>query len=863
MILNPNSQFSPEIEEVLSNQFNCPPGQIALIHYDFMACRHWCPDAPEVDALTLADVHGVYAIHNYDNVNQETWATYLSRVTKVKEKRDDANDPFLPSWNSKTDDRPTAWMTDTNVDIPPQFKEALTTVFKKCAPVSAEVSGIELLGLPPTADQGLMNEIVGGLEYMSNFLIDGMGESMDDNNTMFRWSRSLCILAGLGFPALRHFAERLAPIESDWAYWANCSDHELRADVMEARKICCYPVGLLRADFADVQRICTNAPIAPRWLKASLAVHLFKYVRFIGNFNGKPALWVCYKGEHSYLTLTPEGVNQRLNEDLNASVRRSLCHILEIRQVSGRTRIGLDDLIDDVISKTHPRDFPKQRDLKEVPYLIVPRAVQITPSHELRSEFRWINPGILVSGLAEIDLETGRVQRTTVTGSAAASLAWPRGGMNAAETKTWWANLPKIVKPMLPSQILRSIIRNVNDLGHGEGFWALVDAMILADLARDQLAGSAVGHSLINEFPLVTIYPMGHTKETTTNQGKTNFARILVNTLAQGVPVTHAGKTPSAPSQRAAAAPIDEFGTALYDEFQLPSSFDHFLAQAGIQTLSTGGISSPGRAGENGRGAALKHPLFLTVKVSAFPPDIRNRTLPIFMDVLTDATRCSVDELSQIMSGIVSSTVRLSALMWLKKNNFVERACAAKLVQGNFRFNGHLTMAALLTPNGATDDINAYLVAAEKQCNAQHLASDESGLSDNIGLNSHFDPVWYFKQCSEYTLTQLAALTANDQVMCLAVMCIVIEDNGTRPLFRVQYDYSMTEKAMTDRFSQAITDGQMVRDDGWRLDKIKKTGKEVRNGKDVKISTMSRKCVVLTRINMSDEAVPTVPATHS
>jgi hypothetical protein len=853
-----NEKFSPEIEEILSTVFNCPPGQIAIIHYDYVSRRHWCPDAPEVDALTLSDVHGVYSIHNYDTVNQETWSEYLNRVTKVEEKREDSNDPFLPSWISKTEDRPTAWMHDSNEQLPAQFKEALTKVFKKCVPVSADVSGLNLIGLPPTFDTNTMSDIIGSLEFMSNFIVDSMGESMDDNNTMFRWSRSLCTLAGLGFTALRHFAERLAPIESDWSHWASCSDEDLRADVLEARKICCYPISLLRADYTDLQRICADAPVAPRWLKASLAVHLFKNVRYISNFNGKPTLWVCYKGEHSYLALAPEGVNQRLTEDANLSVKKSLCNILEIRQVTGRNRLDLDDLIGDVLSKTHPRDFPKQRDLKEVPHLIVPRAVRITPSHELHSEFRWINPGIMVSGLAEIDLETGKVLRTTVAGPTAASLSWPRGEMSQAEIKTWWANLPKVVKPMLPSEILRPLIRNVNDLGHPEGLWALVDAMILADLARDDLAGTRIGNSMINEYPLVTVYPMGHTKETTTNQGKTNLARILVNTLALGVPVTHAGKTPSAPSQRAAASPIEEFGTALYDEFQLPESHEHFLAQAGLQTLSTGGISSPGRAGENGRGASLKHPLFFTVKVSAFPPDIRNRSIPIFMDVLTDATRCSSDELAMIMSGVVSNNVRLSALMWIRKNEFVKRASEASLIQGKLRFDGHMTLSSLLTSSGKLDEVNNYLIAAEAQCNLQQTAADESGLSDSVGLNSKFDGVWYFRNCSEYTLNQIADQCENDQVMCLHVMRVVIEDAGARRFADIVRQFGGKERSLNLSFSDAIKEGRMVRPDGWYMEWVRKMGNKVLNGKTDKPDDVnrSRDCVVVRNKKAMEKTVP-------
>jgi len=852
-----NEKFSTEIEEILSTVFNCGPGQIVLVYHDYMACRHWCPDAPEVDNLKPADLHGVYSIHNYDAANKETWAEFLARVTSVEDKRDESTNPFLPSWNSKTDDRPTPWMNDCGVMIATQYKEALTKIFKKSAPYSSEKGLIDLIGMPPTDDLNALVDVAEGLEFVSNFIVDAMGESTDDNNTMFRWSRALCTLAGLGFDVLRHFAEKLAPIEGDWANWANCTDDELRADVVEARGICCYPITLLRTDYRELQQVCADATISPRWIKASLAVHLFKHVRYIRSFNGRPTLWIAYRGEYAHVPFPPEAADLRLTDDLNASLKKSLCSILGIRQVSGRNALGIDSLINDVLAKIHPRDFAKPRDLRDTPHLVVPKTVKITPAHELRSDYRWINPGIMVQDLAEIDLDTGEVHRTTVSGSVAASMSWPRGEMSEAEKKTWWANLPKVVKPMLPSQILKQLIRNVNDLGHSDGFWALLDATILADLARDQLAGSAVGNSLIIEYPLVIVYPMGHTKETTTNQGKTNIARILVNALVQGVPVTHAGKTPSAPSQRAAAAPIEEFGTALFDEFQLPTSHEHFLAQEGLQTLSTGGVSSPGRAGENGHGASLKHPLFFTVKVSAFPPDIRNRTLPIFLDVLSELTRCTSEELAQIMSGIISNIVRLSALMWLKKSNFIERCCAAKLKQGKFRFDGHMTIAALLTSTGTTEDIDAYLTAAEEQCNAQHTAADDSGLSDSVGLNNKFDPVWYFKNCSEYTLTQLAEQTETDQIMCLHVMRVIVEDSGARKFADTIRQNAVKEKAANSQFSDAIRAGIMTRPDGWFLEWVTKDGNKVVNGKTETPSSRTRECVVLRNKKAIEKTNPT------
>ncbi len=839
--------FSTEIKEILSSVFNAGPGLIAQIHLDYVTARENIPDAPAIEDLQPSDVHGVYSIHNYSFENDASWAEFVARVTKVEEVRDESSNPFLPNWHSKTDDRQTPWLSDTGgmVQVAPQYKDAITAAFKKAVPVSSDVGLLELVGIAPTTDLLTLIDVTQALNSVSHLIVDGIGESTDENNALFRWSRALCTLAGLGLDVLRHFAERLAKIESDWSYWATCTDAELRDDIIEARKISCYPVALLRADYRDLQTICADATLSPRWIKPLLAVHLFKHVRYFRNFDGKPALFAAYRGEYAHIPLVPEGINLRLTDDLNGSAKRSLCSILGIRNISGRNAIGIDMLIDDVLSKIHPRDFAKPRELKDVPHLVVPGMVNMVPSHELRGDYKWINTGLMIENLARIDLETGKVQESVVTGPQVISLAWPRGDMRPAELKTWWANLPRVVKPALPSQILKQLFRNVNDLGHPEGFWAMVDAVVLADLMREDLAGTPVGNSLINEYPLVISYPMGHTKETTTNQGKTSIVRTLVNALVQGVPVTHAGRSSSAPSQRAAASPIEEFGTALYDEFQLPESHEHFLAQAGLQTLSTGGRGGPGRAGENSKGFYLKHPLFFTVKVSAFPPDIRNRTIPIFMDTITEDTRCSPEELAMITSGIVSNVLKLSALMWIRKTNFVERCSAAKLRQGKCRFDGHMTIATLLTKEGKADDINAFMNAAEGQCNAQQLAADDSGLSDNIGISSQFDPLYYFKNCSDYTINQLADTTEQDQVLCLPLMRQIVEDAGVRKFQDIARQHGGKERALLMRFSDAIKSGRMVRADGWYMEWVVKDGVNIVTDKGTKPSERLRECVVI------------------
>lgn len=840
-------KLTAEVQEILSRDCCCSPGLINLVQLDYERIRVGIPDAPDVENLKPEDAHGVYNIHKFDFENVVSWKEFVTRVTCIEVPSIKPENPFSPNWNSMSDDRPTQWVSDTGVDLPVQYKDAIAKVFDRCTPLNATNNWNDQIGTAPTNDTHAIISVTEGLEFLSNVFLDGMDESTGVSTALRRWSQALAMLAGLGFTMLRHFAEKFSHIERDWIHWANCSDAELREDIVEAQKNSGYPISLLRADFKDLQRIVVDAMIAPKWLKACLAVHLMKYVRYIPNFRGNPTLWAVYRGEYSHIAFTEEGINQRMLDDTNADLRKSVCSILGIRQVARRNRLAIDDMIDEVLAHLHPRDFPRQRDLRDAPYLIVPRSVKITPSHELRSDFKWMDPGIMVSNIAKIDLNTGKVEYGTVTGPQALCMAWPRQEMRVAEMKTWWANLPKVVKPMRPSQLLKLLFRNINTLGHDDGYWALIDSLIIGDLARDELAGTAVGSAMLNEYPLFMVYPMGHTKETTTNQGKTSYARTVVNALAQGVPVTGAGRSPSAPSQRAAAAPIEEFGTALYDEFQLPSSHDHFLAQAGLQILSTGGVSSPGRAGENGGGAALKHPLFFTVKVASFPPDIRNRSIATFMDVLTDETRGTPEELAVIMSGIIATLVRLSALMWIRKEGFVEKASKAKLVQGKLRFSGHMTLATLLAAEQKPDDINAYLIAAEAKCDSQQLAADASGLSENIGLMGECDGVYYFETCSAYTLEQLAEVCNEDQVMCLAALRRIVEDAGARRFGDVLSNHKVKERAFLLKFSAAIDKGLMKRDDGWQISKRKKMGDLVHNGKEVVPSKGSRESVILTK----------------
>jgi hypothetical protein len=735
-------------------------------------------------------------------------------------------------------------VSDTG-ELAAEYQEAINRALRHASPIPDEQGHGDNIGNAPIYDESILVDVVKALSVVSPLVVDGMGESTDDNLVEWRWSRALVMLAGLGFTALRHFAKKLARTESEWDFWATCSDEELRADVIKARETCGYPMALLRADYQNLQQICSDGQLSPRWIKACLAVHLFKYVRLIENYrDGKPALWMAHKGSFSHVIFDPEGLTQSLGDLINRNIRTSICLHLGIRQERGRNRIELDEKIDAVLGRIHPCDFASVRDLKTSPYLIIPPAVKISQAHERKVEYRWLNTGIEINGVAGIDLESGDVEETTIDGPLTIALNWPRGAMSDADQKTWWANLPKKVIPLLPSQMIKHIVRNSDTLGHPNGYFPLLDATILIDLVREELAGTRVGNSIMTEFPLMMIYPMGHTKETTTNQGKTNLARIIGNVFANGLPVTPNSKSPSAPAQRVMASGMERFGTAIIDEFQLPESHDHFLAQAGLQSFATGSRGGPGRVGENSEGFRLQHPLLFTCKIAAFPPDVRNRTIPTFLNIVTDESRCSSEDLSLMTSGKLSYGIRLGALMWIHKNGFVDKVAGLPLKQGKSRYDGHQTVATYLAGGDATD-IDAYLVAAEEQCESQMLLADASGLADNIGLSTAFDPYFYFSECSDLTLKVVNDATNSDQVTCLVSMRSIIEDNGSRKFADVVRTHGGKERSLLLQWSDAIKNGLMKRPDGWKLAWTKKGGEKAVSGKGEHKVERQRDCVIL------------------
>lgn len=801
---------------------------------DYLKMQPHIPGAPLVEALTPDDVFPLTRLHDIDLVNRETWQAFCERTNAEEDELFQTANPFMPSWEFKEEGKTNAWLRSFQErGAPPdQLRERLDEVLAAVQPIGDPRA---LLGIDPVGphEQLYLDEVVQAATTISRLFAHEIGHD-STAGAEFRWGPTLSMLSGLGLRAMRTFGRKLAQTDEDWQFWSSpdCDDSQLKTSILEGRRISGYPAALFRADFTDLHdAVATwidNTGNVPFWMQPVIALHILKYVRFTPKFNEGPAISIAYRTRHSLVPINPDGIEQTLGDPINASVANVICKHLRIPFSTGNRRNvpPMNAPVLAVLRSLRPRDLPFLRDIAKHPHLVVPPGVTISQSHAQVSSYQWANTGIEVSDAVAIDVKSGRVGNTVVTGADALAVKWPRTILEPSDYHTWRANIPDNVAPRRPSEIVREKIKNLNTFGHDEGFNALLDALIFTALLRERLAGSVVGSFLPGEFPLVVAYPTGHTLDTTTNQGKTNLMRIVGGSICPNIQVVNATRSSSAPAQRACAAPIEDDGTVIYDEFVLPSSHDHFMAQSGLQTLATGGRVTPGRAMENSRGVKLRYPLFFTAKIAAFPPDMMSRQLPIFLDTLTADTRASDTELATIMSGKAANLVRLSALMWMEKHDFLKQVRAAMNVSGSWRFTGHYTVSTLLTGDRSPEPINAYFGAAMRQTAQQRLLADESGLTDNIGAVSGFDPAYYLRNASDVTLKTLAERTATEFVSPLSAMRILLEDMGSRSYDRVISSHGGKERSLLNEFANAIKAGRMVHN-GWAFQYV--TTKDERN----------------------------------
>lgn len=776
------------------------------------------PGIPALEDLTPEDAGAMERAAHFNAEMHKDWEGLKTLARRLKEGELDNINPFLGHAYAKTDDRPNLWAQDTN-GMDATARGQLGEFLKISSPLHGTLQS--RFNQPPTNDAEILEEFARFVVANSSIFFWSLGEN--DENPEWRWGPCLCMLAGMGFPFLRRVALCMQH-EPCWQFWARASDEELLRDVLEAHSIHGYPCGILRVEWyrmCSAMRNCTlttstGAIQHPRWLKAALAAHIFRHSRLIPDWDGQTVLVAAYRGARNYITISDKGVHSSFRTKANIQNAGDICKALGVKSGPANSASWFEELAPLVFGMLRPDSLARVRDPSSRTDILIPPRVSIGSRSTRWSEYHWVNPGVSIWGVARLDMESGRITRDAdYSEDDAMVYDWPLKEVPEAQLRNWGSNVPDFVPDdQTPWSILTQHVKNINTLGHPKGVAALFNSMVFLDLLRPQLAGTKAGATLSHEFPIFTVLPMGHEKTSTTNQGKTFLLRIVSQCCVPrlGEPM-RASRTASAPAQRATAAPIEEHGTAAYDEFILPNSREHFLDQAGIQNLSTGGVATPGRAGENSKGVSLTHPLFIAAKVASFPQDILNRMLPVFLDALTPETKSAASELEDVLSGKVSLIMRLATIRMLHKLRLVDTIKKMPVVSGEWRFNLHLSLVDAMQ---AREDAMAYLNSAWSHMERQKVLADASGLSDDIGISETFDPSDYWEQCTPRGMDELSAMVYLDEqgrhlISPSDVLKGIVEDNGRRSLASVLREFHMKERAARTLLIQQVRDS----DGGW------------------------------------------------
>ena len=793
---------------------------------------HECPGAPPPGELTEEDIPAIGAFPRFfenpppDDDDLATWDWDHFREIELAEFRRDAlqSDPYMPSWYMKTDEanRQTPWV-DSWGSISEVGRSKLDFVCAVNRP-NENLSLRDRLSVRPTSSDLALADTVEALIKLEKYMLRPLGLYGDGDNAVWRWGPTLCLASSFGMTVLRYLAAEWGKTWEDWQHWATCPEQELMHDLIEAHKASAYPLGFLRVEWWRLRHALADEQLAgnggvnqiPYAYQLRQLVHILQHTRIVVNrLTGERALRMVYRGNFAVVPI--ESMELPLGAIKHKQLAAEMCRVLQMPSSGNPNRREWDEeCTAKLFAKLLPQYFPRAQTVRQRRELIFADNVTIKLGYDDPDVYRWTDPGLRLMNIAAIDLNTGRVDKdVTLDDADVAGLDWQSGLVEPSAIMNWRANIPDVVKPALPTEILEPYFKHLDWLGFPEGGRAMLNSVILLGLFRDDLAGTTIGRALSQEFPLIAVMPTGSTKEETTNQGKTNLGRILMRVFAPGIVEQKMELSNSAPAQRSMALAFYRHGTALFDEFIQPTSPDHFLSPAGLQSLCTGGSVAPGKAGENAEPISLKFPMCIVQKVSSATPDILNRMLPLFLGNITPETTLTPEAMLKVMTPEMGMQVRLSMLLWAHQNDFVETVKKLELMVGKWRFSAHMAVACLF---GSPEAVNAYIDAAAEQCEKQREEAQESGLTTDLGIKETFNPKFYFDNASEYTLGVLQAMSEGPDCLVspLEGLRVLVEDDHKRNFSRVLSEYRVKEQSAQMQFISQLRKGPMARGD-WRL----------------------------------------------
>ena len=768
-------------------------------------------DAPKIEDLRPEDALLLFALRTLDSGQHTTWASYKASMWPKIQAMIDERNPWLPSWIIKTEDKPHAWYSDMadgeNSDLmSEQAKLLITELCRFASPEGKEPQAT--IGCPPTENHRFLMETIDGLLPHLRQVIISFGER-PDLDFHFKWSVMITLLGGLGLPAMRRVAERLQEIDYEWNQVLAASDAELRELILKAQRVCGYPAALLRIPGNRLHQTLSDIQLnrVPQAVHLAFALHLMKHARFVPKDTvGWPldAILVVFNGKRILMPVDPANLHTPLTVTRNNDLCANLGRLIGLPcEKPGRN--DSDDPVKDaarlVLGWFTPSQLPRLRSMAEHPELILPPCVAAESKLELRGEYRWADHGLRIKPVARIDYATGILDRAAcVEDEDSIALPYPVATYDSQQVGAWMHDMPERVEAVLPSTLILSMIKNIDDLGLRPGLAALIDILALLATSRSALMDSPSGSSLTKELPLVVVLPKLGTELGSTGNGKTTLATVLASIWAPGITSMVIPTRNSAPADRSATSDIKKKGTAVFDEFLLQRG-DGIFSLPNMLSLATGGTIHPGSVKENADGVRLKFPLCMSMKFSNVPADFRNRQVAIFMHPLTDATRATDTEAGEIFTGRLALRARLSLELWKRQHHFVERMRAVPFATSSgWRFPVHALVAKHILD--AEAEVAAYLKAAEAACDTQLHEAQVNGLVAAAGEAPRFDPVWFFANCTETILEGIYKSQLNRQYQAADMLKELVEDGGRREYARELAICKIGEQGAASSFYQ-------------------------------------------------------------
>lgn len=547
---------------------------------------------------------------------------------------------------------------------------------------------------------------------------------------------------------------------------ASLSDDELFDEIIAARVLSGYGVGLLYVDGAELLHAMERKglnDLNPKWIEAVVVNHVLRYVRIDTRNPEKPVVIAQRHGRRMRRTITPGELYAAV---LTAGKIPPLFNeLFSVLGLPGGGTTAFQTAIKNPFYTLMLSDLAQQVGWDDL-YEVVPgpeAEVVAVPAEQGSNE--QVRTDCVIKGSAHLDLKTGKVEARAVCGLAPLTRYVPIVKSLTPVGLQWVASLPAFVPPGNPALFFAAAFKQLKDLGHQGGMLCVLLGILVVDLLRrdPRLLGSSFAASAREEFPFIYVLPESPEIKETTNSGKTTLAVAFLRIMEPAITAARImTRNTSAPALRSAFVDLLMYGTSALDEFLMPMNPEHPLCKEAMQSLSTGGITSVGKVGETHPGVRLRRPLVISSKVywDRMFPDMRNRSYVVIVGEINEQTTAPDYILRAITTGALSQAIAIGVRRFVHDHNLVELLKTHEFprVAGDHRrWRMHYGVAILIAKLTNVDpaEVDAYLLKSQEFAAQHYEDAGQSGLVASLNVGVRFSIESAILEAKEVTLAQI------------------------------------------------------------------------------------------------------------